>query len=164
MSGPFSSVLPSGYVTIPPRTGLGADEVFPWLIDVDVFEQAVSHVNWDGVSSSLGVILGGYKFSSGAQNDEISFDVVLAAGTWTVELLHFKVPSGGIFSLYLGATSLGTIDNYAAVNTPSTLNSISGVIIPLAALYRLTLRMETKNVSSTNYGGLLQHIQFRRTA
>jgi hypothetical protein len=142
---------------------LTANQALPWLIDVDVFEQAVSHVNWDQVSISSSYLLNAYKASSAAQNDEISFDEVLAAGTWDVELLYIGNTGTGIYSVQFDGVTKGTIDGYQTSTVGNLLGTVSGVSVPQTKKVRLTIKMATKNASSSNYWGFLQHIQLRRT-
>lgn len=151
------------FVTIPAAAGLNADSALDWLIDVGVFEQASSHTNWDTLSINASSLLTCAKTSSGAQNDEINFDLILARGTWDIELLFTKNTSYGIYSVQINSVEKGTIDGYDASNTFNNLSTISGVDIPQTAKYQLKLKMATKNASSSNYTGAVNHIQLRRT-
>lgn len=164
LSGPHSTVIPdTTFVTIPAAAGLDADSALPWLIDVDVFEQAVANTNWDTITISAAVLLNGRKDSIGFQNASISFDVVLAKGTWTIEVLHDKNTDSGIISVQLGGVEKGTIDTYSG-GSINILSSVTGIAITATAKYRLALVMATKNASSSNYYGRIQHVQLRRTA
>jgi len=142
----------------------GAGEL-PWLIDVDVFGTAIAQVNWNDIQFPAGEnwVHGAAKFSSGAQNDEINFDVVLAAGTWTIEVMHRKSTNLGIYSVQLDGVEVGTIDGYGAA-APNTRSSIANIVVAAAGKKRLKLKMAAKNPSSSSYFGELHHIQLRRTA
>lgn len=151
-----------------PRPG-GAEalsqDLLPWLISVDVFQTPISHTNWNtNTATASASAYGFYRASSGAQNDEINYDVVLATGTWTVELVYVKDPSGGIFSVQFDSVEKGTIDSWAASDSVNNRASVTGIAVPNTALIRLKLKMATKNASSAGYAGLLHHIQLRRTA
>lgn len=164
MHGPLSVTLPISFVQIPASAGgLTLDNILPWRIDTDIFEQAISHVNWDTVFDSSSAIMNGWKLSSGAQNAEISFDVFLAAGTWDVELLYVKDPASGIFSIQFDSVEKGTVDSYAAATAYNNRSTVSGITVTTSAKVRLTLKMATKNASSSSYYGRIQHIQLRRT-
>ena len=145
---------------------LSTAEVYPWLIDIDVFMTAVSHVNWDTIQmDTTNNIYGAQKNSGGFQNDEINFDVVLGIGTWTFELLYSKDSNRGIYTVSLDVTgTLGTIDAYAAAGSFNNRSSITGVSVASNGKQRLKLKMATKNASSSAYYGSIQHIQLRRTA
>lgn len=135
-----------------------------WLIDVTVFMTPISHTNFNTNTSSTGAIRNATRDSSGAQNDSISFDVVLATGTWTVELLYRKNTDAGVYSVQFGGVEKGTIDGYAAASSYDNLSTVSGITLGVSGKIRLSLVMATKNASSSNYKGYLQHIQLRRTA
>lgn len=137
---------------------------YPWLVDVDVFMTPISHTNWN--TNTFGGGEGtGRKGSTGAQNAAISFDVVLAAGTWTFELMHVEDTDRGIYTVALGGTDIGTIDGYNALGAVyNVLDSITSVNVREPVKQRLTLTMKTKNAGSSSYVGSIQHIQFRRTA
>lgn len=136
----------------------------PWLIDVGAFMTAISQVNWNNVSVDTSAVYNGVNNSSGAQNDEINFDVVLAAGTWTFELMHTQNTNRGIYSVQLDGAEKGTIDGYSAALTRNVRSTVAGIAVAASGKVRLKLKMATKNASSTQYYGSIQHIQFRRTA
>jgi hypothetical protein len=140
------------------------NDKLPWQIDINVFMTAISHVNWDTNTVDSNCIRNGYKSSTGAQNAEINFDLPIAAGTWTIELLHVKSTTHGIFSVQIDGIEVGTADAYSASAVFNNRTSVSGVVIATAGKHRLKLKMTTKNVSSGGYFGAIQHIQLRRTA
>ena len=166
--GPFSLTIPDtvGPLTIPGGASGSSlsDDLLPWLVNVDVFMTAISAVNWSTITVVVNAVYNGYLLSSGAQNDEVSFDVVLATGTWTFELIYPKGSNAGIVTVLLDSTSLGTIDAYVAGTSYDNRSQITGIAVSTTAKYRLTLRMATKNASSTGYFGGIQHLQFKRTA
>lgn len=139
-------------------------DVLPWLIDVDVFMTAISHVNWDDLFLSTLMIHGAQKASLGNINDEICFDVVLAKGTWTLEIMLAKGAECGIMTVYLDATSIGTIDGYDASRIWNARSSLTSISIAANGKKRLKLKITGKNALASNYYGEIQHIQFRRTA
>lgn len=166
-TGPFSVSIPNTagpYNT--PNTGGGnvANNLMQWQVGVDVFMTPVSHTGWNTPVSSAGRLYLGTMQSSGAQNDEISFDVVLAAGTWTFELIHEQDTGIGIYTVLFNGTSIGTIDGYAAVLTTNTRSRVSGISTTSSGKLRITLRIATKNASSSGYGGRINHLKLIRTA
>lgn len=148
---------------------LSTSEVYPWLIDIDVFMTPISQVNWSalnyGTGAGLEIAHNGRVSSSGAQNAEINFDVVLGIGTWTFELLHHADSNRGIYTVTWGASSVGTIDGYNVLGfTPNQRSAITGFAAPENGMRRLKLKMATQNASSSSYFGDISHIQLRRTA
>lgn len=135
-----------------------------WLHDIDVFSTAITQTNFDTITADSTAVNAAEKTSSGAQNAEIGWDVVLVAGTWTFELMHFQANDNGIYSVQVDAVEKGTIDGYAAAATRNVRSSITGIVVATTAKVRITLKMATKNASSTSYFGRIQHVQLRRTA
>lgn len=139
--------------------------IYPWLIDINVYPTAISQTNWDSINTAnTGSIDGFTKLSTGAQNAEINWDVVLAAGTWTAELLHSRDVNGGIYSVQFDGVEKGTIDGYSNPLTVNVRTSVTGIAVPATAKIRLKLKMATKNASSSAYAGSLHAVQLRRTA
>ena len=134
------------------------------LVDLDVFMTASAHTNWNSLVTSASFVYNAAKQSSGAQNDEINFEVTLSAGTWTYEQMHSTGNNRGVYTVTLGDISAGTIDGYdAAANVYNVFGTLTGIQIPKTGVYRLKLKMASKNAASSNYFGVLNHIQLRRT-
>jgi hypothetical protein len=150
-------------IDVPIGQVIGFNQVVNKLVDVDVLMTAIAHTNWNGIAISSVWALNATKQSSGAQNDEINFDVSLSPGTWVYEQMHSKGINIGIYTITVGDIVAGTIDGYASPSSPNELNSLTGIIVPSAGVYRLKVKMATKNASSSDYFGVLQHIQLRRT-
>ena len=86
-----------------------------------------------------------------AQNDEITIPVVLAAGTWRLDIFLVKGSNCGIITALIDGSSVGTIDTYAGTTTYSLVESITGITVASTGVKTLGLRMATKNASSSNY-------------
>ena len=143
---------------------LAVNESYPWLVDVDVFQTAIAQTNWDTNTLVASTIYGATKDSTGAQSAQIGFDVVLAAGTWTFELMHRRSTDRGIYTVALAGNDIGTIDGYVLATASNVRSTITGVNVREPVKQRLTLTMKTQNGSSSSFVGSIQHIQFRRTA
>lgn len=141
-----------------------ASSSLPWLVDIDVFSTAVSQTNFDTNNVQALAIHNAFKASSGAQNDEINWDVILAAGTWTVELTYRKASDAGIVSVQFDSVEKGTIDQYNAATSYNNRSTVAAITVATTGKVRLKLKMATKNASSSSYVGYLQHVQLRRTA
>lgn len=151
---------------------LSADNVLPWHVDVNMLATPDSHVNWGGtpVVNAAAFMAAYRQNSAGAQNDEATWNVVLAAGTYDFILMHYKSSNRGIYKLSLGGsalTALGgsatTIDGYSAGNAVG-YDTITGIVVPTTAKYALRLLLDTKNASSSSYFGTVTWAHFRRTA
>lgn len=139
------------------------DNILPWHIDVDVFMTCIGQVSFDSIPVDNSFIHGGSKFAS-AQNAEINFDIVLAAGTWTIELLYYKDSNLGIYTVQLDGVTVGTVDSYSGGFIKNVRSSIAGITVTTSGKKRLRITNPTKNASATAYFLNLQHIQLRRTA
>lgn len=137
---------------------------FPWLVDVDVFPTASANTNWDSIWADSANIGGGQKESSGAQNDEINWDVILGAGTWALELFHNGFTDRGFYTVQIDGVTLGTIDGYRAATTYNIRSTISGIAVAQAGKKRLKLKMATRNLPSSGYRGSINALRMRRTA
>lgn len=137
----------------------------PWLIDINVFMTSVSHINWNTIAKNTQYLTNGIKYNSpSALNDEINFDVILSAGTWTIEVMHDKGVDRGMVEVALDGVAVGTIDGYDAGGLYDVRSNISAVTIAATGKKRLRLKVTGKNASATNHIFALQHIQLRRTA
>ena len=149
--------------------GLFWTEVLPWTVDITPFMTPIASVGtwvrWVSAGTAANDLYNGFMYNStDAQNDSISWDVVLAAGTWTLEILTRKSTDQGIVTALLDATTLGTMDLYNGALQYNRVSSIASIAVTSTNKYRLTLKLATKNASSTAYEMDLQHVQWRRTA
>lgn len=114
--------------------------------------------------------LAGYQLSSGAQNAEVVYRVPqsLAAGTWSLRLVHSTNTSNGIYTIATSPdgstfTDLTTIDGYAGSAVAAVITDATGLTVPAGTTY-LRLKMATKNGSSSNYFGAFSALTGVRTA
>lgn len=136
--------------------------VEPWHIPIDVFSP-LGQTNWTTLNYNSTEINSADIYSSGAQNDEIYWDIGASGGTWTIVLWYVKSANQGIYTVSIDGVSVGTIDGYAAGTTYNNKSSITGVSIT-AGQRRLKLQMATKNGSSSGYFGEINNLTLNRTA
>lgn len=100
-----------------------------------------------------------------AIGDELAWDVVLAAGTWEVNVVYLKFATAAIFKLRWENNDVLTgIDSY---NASTTYNSVATVSLGVlsTAKHRLSLAVTGRNAANTtNYLLGIQGIHLRRTA
>ena len=150
------------------RTALGLtyDSILPWVIDIDVFMAPSANTNFNNKQigdATQTFYYGGWKYNSGAQNDSITWNIPLAAGTWSVELCYNKVSDAGIISIQFDDVEKGTIDCYIAGWSGNHFTSVSGISLATTGKTSFKLKMTTKNSSSSGYYAYLQHIRLLRT-
>lgn len=143
------------------------EDLLPWTIDVNVFPTPITQTNWDTLTSEVSNGASLYTFSkdsTGAQNAEIGWDLVLAAGTWTFTLIHKKHSDRGIYSVQFDAVEKGTIDGYNAAASFNNRSTVAGIVVGTSGKVRVTLKMATKNASSSAYRGSIAAVMLHRTA
>lgn len=144
----------------------GAFAPAPATVFVNIFlTQPNATVGTWVTSISLGNLGQGFRTNTAtaAQNDSISYDLALAAGTWTFTLVHGKGTTRGIYTVQIDGVTIGTIDGYAAA-AADAISTITGVAVATPGLKRVTLLMATKNPSSTNYAGVPTAMSLGKTA
>lgn len=128
-----------------------------------------SHTTFSTHAIATSDYTNGRRSTTGAQNSEVVFllPTVLRAGTWALTLLHRQGTDTGIYTIAVSPdattwTDLGTtIDGYNA-SAVSTRSEITGQTIAANMKY-LRLTMATKNASSSDYYGRINHISGSRT-
>lgn len=136
----------------------------PWTIDLNVFTTPATQTNWGTIAQSSTLFMGGHRTSTGDQNAEVGWDVVLGAGTWTLSIICRTGADYGIATVSLAGTSAGTIDLYVDPGGDNNSKSITGITVATTGKKRLLFKMATKNASSSSYKGGLQAVSLVRTA
>ena len=105
---------------------------------------------WSGFATSNQIL--GYYFynTSGAQNDEIEYEIFAEAGEKTFELLGSKQTDAGIITVYLDGTSIGTIDQYAGSAEWDNIFTLTFTVVD-TKIHSLKFKCTDKNGSSSNY-------------
>jgi hypothetical protein len=121
---------------------------------------------WTIVANLATAIFSGYLTNATgvAQNDEITWPVSLSAGTWTISMIHHTFTDRGIYTFRLDGSTVGTIDGYSAGSTLNVVSTITGIAVAASGKKTLSVKMATKNASSSNYSFLSPLICLVRTA
>ena len=88
--------------------------------------------------------------TSGAQNDEIEYELLAQEGPKIFEILYHKNDSSGKIHVYIDGVEIGTIDEYAPglfVNFYGQLNFTAA----FTGTHSVRIKAATKNPSSTGY-------------
>lgn len=101
-----------------------------------------------------------------SQNDELTYYVVLEAGTYKFNVLTDKDINRGIIQLRLSGANIGTtVDTYAASRVSQLYASLgTGIVIATGGLQTISLKAATKNASSSGYIMALSRLEITRTA
>ena len=139
--------------------GEGHITIFPESYD------SITQGTWGSYTTSG--MWSGFAFqnlSSSAQNDQVNYKVYLAVGTYNFCLLHPKYNSCGIATIYFGATNEGTIDLYSSGTVYIYRSLITGIVISTPGIYTISIKIATKNPSSSGYYAAFNAISLWRTA
>lgn len=143
-----------------------ANTADPWLVQiVPIGAYTVVAGTWTR-SHDNSVVLGSYIYNGDNvnPNDEVTWPVVLSAGTWTIELIHHKASVRGIYTFSIDGSSVGTIDGYAGGPTVDQVGTITGITVASSGKKTLSVKSTTKNASATKYGMIMSLISLIRTA
>lgn len=150
----------------------------PNVLHVNALWAPSGNTNWSSLVAAAGSVIGNTKKSSGAQNDLIYWDLVLAGGTWTFELAHLQYTDRGQYEIALStdgttftlvnaspySASTATIEGYASGTVLDKLDQITSITIANTGRYTLRIRMASKNASSSSYFGSIYGFSMFRTA
>ncbi len=139
-------------------------DVLPWTIDISVFEGSIANTNWNTLVALSSSFHGGRLQSTDADGNEVAWDVVLGAGTWTISTMLYQHTINGKIDVYLDADLVGTLEGYGGVLAENVVLDLTGYAVAATGKKRLKFKINGKHASSTGYYGMLQHIQLRRTA
>jgi hypothetical protein len=117
---------------------------------------------WTSNTSQAGA--GYYQRSAIAINDEIEWLVAFPTGTYHIEYMAVKSSNSGIMTFLLDGGSISSHDLYAAVTALNTRGSSSNFNVDIGSVKTLTIRVSSKNASSSNYATLISWLQIIRTA
>jgi hypothetical protein len=135
----------------------------PWMVDIDPFQQAFSITNWQaGLATSSNSITNG-AVGGNSQNDEITYKVMLSAGTWSVWLMSDTNLDRGIITFKLDTVSIGTLDCYSALQLYNAQQTFS-FTVSTGGIHTLQLITATKNASSSGYFIRMNALRLLRTA
>jgi len=99
-----------------------------------------------------------------ADADEISYNVFLEKGTYTIAILGEKSIDLGIMDIDIDAGNVGTIDWYNGAQVRNSWNTVTSVAVATAGVKSLTVRVDGKNASSSDHWLVFTMIVLWRTA
>lgn len=154
------------------NTGTGSTNV-PTVADADArFLSRATSVPLLGYHASVGTfsvsatasVLTLSSSGSAAQNDEVSWEVALLAGTYTLRIAYVRTGSSGIISLYVDGNLLGTtFDGYASSSDLAPMGTATGITVSNTGVHIIRALAATKNGSSTGYTMRIANISLVRT-
>lgn len=127
---------------------------------------SITQGTWVTSISSTQFLNGSFLNSSSANGDRINYKVYLAAGTYTFNLFCITSANAGIIDVSLDgySSSEGTIDLYSGSTVKNVTKTIPGITVSESGLVDLSIKLNGKNGSSSNYIASLSNITLFRTA
>lgn len=100
--------------------------------------------------------------SNGAQNDEITYPVLLASGTYKLDIWTENNTNMGIITAGLGDNT-ATVDLYSGTYDANQREQITGLTVTTAGVKTLSIKSATKNASASAYYITLSILTLTRT-
>lgn len=139
---------------------------FPWLVEIHPWEPTSAQSGgWQFVLTSGRLYDGEWiNNSTSLATDYLEWPVVLAAGTWSLQIVGTKFSDAAILAFSLDSAPICTIDQYAASAQISVIQRVDGINVSGSGKKLLRLATSTRNVSSSGFFARLVHISLVRTA
>jgi len=99
-----------------------------------------------------------------ADDDNITYNVYLAAGTYTLRLLCQTQNNGGIVDIDFDAVEKASFDTYSAGLVQNVVFSQAAIAVAASGLVAIKLRLDGKNGASGAYGLYMTTLALWRTA
>jgi hypothetical protein len=142
----------------------GAAPVYPSQVSVNPFIPSAKVGNFAVTVGTSDLMNGVYMQSaSPALHDYVEYLVLLAAGTWRVDILFYRNTNRAIATATLDGSSIGTIDEYGTL-VHNIAGSITSISVATTGVKTLRLQAESKNGSSSDYYLSFNLIVFTKTA
>ena len=97
-----------------------------------------------------------------SDGDQLDFLLPLAAGTYTIVAVCWKMPMSGILSIDIDAVEVGNIDLYDVSGVWNHRYVETGIVLSTGGLKTLSLRADGKNANSMNYALRVQRVYIFR--
>lgn len=138
--------------------GEGHLTILPYAFD------SIGQGTWLPWLSAFQVMQGGIRNSTRADGDNLSYQVYLSAGTYTLILFTYHGTSFGIMDIDIDGNEVASFDLYKAIPQYNHRHIQAGIVIPASGLYALRCRADGKNPASTFFYIPIGHISLWRTA
>ena len=110
------------------------------------------------------ILMGHCVNTSHANNDQVTFPLVLGKGTYEVSMIYRTFNNRGKLDVALdGNIIINQLDEYSAATTYNLVHRESAVVIRHPTK-TISIKVNGKNAASTNYHGSCPYISFRRVA
>jgi len=136
----------------------GRVEILPYAYS------AAGQGTWALIINAAYLFCGYIWNSTHTDGDNISYDIYLDAGTYTLCVLHSTINNCGIIDVDIDATEVDSFDCYSAGAVVNVKTTQTGIVIASAGRKTLKLRVDGKHASSSDYYAAVNWISLWRTA
>ena len=99
-----------------------------------------------------------------ADGDQINYSALMKAGTYSLKLIHAKGAAFGIWKLLIDDVEKATIDGYKSSTGYNYVTIVSDIVISTTSIKEISLKVDGKNASSSDYYMNISRILFQKTA
>lgn len=108
-------------------------------------------VRFDDETAQPWNFITGKSSANSVINDRYDYNFKLALGNYTLEIVYQTTNFLGVGSFYIDNVKQGDVDFYSSALTSKLISTIP-VVVSTSGSHVLSLRIESKNASSTAYG------------
>jgi Collagen triple helix repeat (20 copies) len=136
-----------------------------WNVQIDPILPPASQSNFDTLYFTGSAYNGGYRSGpgNGVQDQSASWKVVLAAGTYSLDLIYVAWSDAGVMTWSLDDNAIGTLDGYSGGGQYNSRATLENIVVGEAGVKTLTVKVSSKADASQGFNAYLQAIQLRRT-
>lgn len=99
-----------------------------------------------------------------ANGDNFSLKMFLSKGTYSMRIVYVKISTSGIFDVDIDGDELVSVDAYDSGTVYGAVSTTTGITIAASGIKTLTVTLDGKNASSSNYRCSINEIVLWRTA
>jgi hypothetical protein len=142
----------------------------PWVIDIDPLAPAIDNQGWstynkDDTFDYFVALSTDDSHLPGYDGFWVEWDVALAAGTYECSVIGSQGTTRGQMDVLLDGTAVvSNAEFYHASQTDSETRTTTGITVATTKVYRVRVRINSKNASASFFQGRLSRVRFRRTA
>ena len=118
---------------------------------------------WDCIINNAQILSGYYINVAPANNDQVTFPLVLGKGTYEVSMIYRTSNERGKLDVALDGNIIINLDQYSAATIYNVIHRESAVVIRHPTK-TISFKVNGKNAASSNYYVCCSLISFRRVA
>lgn len=143
------------------RDGL---QPFPSVVKLHPWAAPSSQSGSSSIALVAGRLYDAEFLNGGLVTDYLEWPVILAAGTWKLQVVGTQFTDAAILSWSLDGVVFGTIDQYAATAQIDVIQTITDIQVGSSGKKLLRVASSTKNASSSGFTARMTHISMLKTA